>query len=62
LHEGKVVVRWLDDRGVPFFTPARAKARGVYATLTGLREELGLSPVRGPGDNPMIFFRMPQAR
>ena len=62
LHEGRVVVRWLDGRGVPFFTPSRAKARGVYETLTGLREELGLSPVRGPGDNPMIFFRMPQRR
>jgi predicted O-methyltransferase YrrM len=62
LHEGKVVVRWLRERGVPFFTPSRAKARGVYETLTGLREELGLSPVRGSGDNPMIFFRMPQAR
>jgi predicted O-methyltransferase YrrM len=62
LHEGKVVVRWLEERGVEFFTPSRAKARGVYETLTGLREELGLSPVRGAGDNPMIFFRMPQAR
>jgi predicted O-methyltransferase YrrM len=61
LHEGKVVVRWLDARGVEFFTPSRAKARGVYETLTGLREELGLAPVRGAGANPMIFFRMPQA-
>ncbi len=62
LHEGKVVVRWLDERGAPFFTPSRAKARDVYETLTGLRAELGLSPVRGPGDNPMIFFEMPQER
>jgi predicted O-methyltransferase YrrM len=60
LHEGKVVVRWLDERGVPFFTPSRAKAREAYEALTGLRAELGLSPVRGPGDNPMIFFEMPQ--
>lgn len=59
LHEGKVVVRWLDERGVAFFTPSRAKARDVYDTLTGLRAQLGLSPVRGPGDNPMIFFEMP---
>jgi hypothetical protein len=60
LHEGKVVVRWLDEHGVPFFTPSRAKARDVYAALTALRNELGLSPVRGPGNNPMIFFEMPQ--
>jgi predicted O-methyltransferase YrrM len=61
LHEGRVVVRWLGRRGTAFFTPSRAKAREVYETLTGLRAELGLSPVRGPGDNPMIFFRMPAA-
>jgi hypothetical protein len=24
-----------------------------------LRAELGLSPIRGDGDNPMIFFTMP---
>jgi predicted O-methyltransferase YrrM len=59
LHEGKVVVRWLDERGVPFFTPSRAKARDVYDRLTALREELGLAPVRGSGANPMIFFEMP---
>ena len=59
LHEGKVVVRWLNERGVPFFTPSRARARATYDTLTALREELGLAPVRGPGDNPMIFFSMP---
>jgi predicted O-methyltransferase YrrM len=65
LHEGKVVVRWLRERGVPFFTPSRAKARGVYETLTGLREELGLLGGRrppAPPHNPMIFFEMPQAR
>jgi predicted O-methyltransferase YrrM len=59
LHEGKVVVRWLDERGVPFFTPSRAKSRATYDELTALRKELGLAPVRGPGDNPMIFFAMP---
>jgi hypothetical protein len=62
LHEGAVVVRWLRQRGAPFFTPSRAKARGAYTALTGLREELGLAPVRGPGANPMIFFEMPQRR
>jgi predicted O-methyltransferase YrrM len=59
LHEGRVVVRWLDGRGTPFFTSARAKARATYDALNALREELGLSPVRGAGDNPMIFFMMP---
>ncbi len=59
LHEGRVVVRWLDERRTPFFTPSRAKARPVFDELTALRDELGLEPVRGPGDNPMIFFRKP---
>ncbi|WP_219417150.1 class I SAM-dependent methyltransferase [Pseudonocardia nigra] len=58
-HEGKVVVRWLDERGVPFFTPSRAKAKADYAALNALRDELGLEPIRGAGNNPMIFFRMP---
>jgi predicted O-methyltransferase YrrM len=59
LHEGRVVVRWLEAQGTPYFTPSRARARAVYDELTALRAELGLEPVRGPGDNPMVFFRMP---
>ena len=62
LHEGKVVVRWLDERGVPFFTPSRAKSRTAYDTLTVLRQDLGLAPIRGDGDNPMIFFEMPHGQ
>ncbi|MHA6624008.1 class I SAM-dependent methyltransferase [Pseudonocardia sichuanensis] len=62
LHEGKVVVRWLDERGVPFFTPSRAKSRTAYDTLTVLRQDLGLAAIRGAGDNPMIFFEMPAPR
>jgi predicted O-methyltransferase YrrM len=58
-HEGRVVVRWLDEQGAPYFTPSRARARAVFDELTELRRELGLAPVRGPGDNPMIFFRKP---
>lgn len=61
LHEGRVVVRWLDARRTPFFTPSRAKARATYNTLNALRTELGLAPVRGAGTNPMIFFTMPGA-
>lgn len=59
LHEGRVVVRWLDERGTPYFTPSRARARRVYGELNALRDELGLPPVRGAGDNPMIYFVMP---
>jgi predicted O-methyltransferase YrrM len=62
LHEGRVVVRWLDGRGVPFFTPSRAKARANFDALNALRTELGLAEIRGAGDNPMIFFTMPGGR
>ena len=61
LHEGRVVVRWLGDRGIPYFTPSRARSRATFDAITALRRELGLPPVRGDGDNPMIFFRMPAA-
>jgi hypothetical protein len=59
LHEGRVVVRWLRDRDVRFFTPSRARARATFDAVKAVREELGLEAVRGDGDNPMIFFRMP---
>jgi len=59
LHEGRVVVRWLARKDVPFFTPSRARARAGYDALNALRTELGLAPVRGAGDNPMIYFLMP---
>jgi predicted O-methyltransferase YrrM len=59
MHEGKVVVRWLGEKGVPFFTPSRARSRADYKALNALRDELGLAPIRGAGDNPMIFFTMP---
>jgi predicted O-methyltransferase YrrM len=60
LHEGRVVVRWLEEQDTPYFTPSRARARAVFDELNALREELGLEAVRGPGDNPMIFFRKPR--
>jgi predicted O-methyltransferase YrrM len=58
-HEGKVVVRWLAGKDVPFFTPSRARARANFDALNALRDELGLAPIRGAGDNPMIYFTMP---
>jgi hypothetical protein len=61
LHEGRVVVRWLDAHGVSWFTPSRARARLAYEELTELRRMLELPPVRGAGDNPMIFFQTPTA-
>ena len=58
-HEGRVVLRWLAEHDMAHFTPSRAHARSTFDQLNGLRQELGLEAVRGPGNNPMIFFRMP---
>ena len=57
--KGSVVLRWLDEHGIPFFTAARRKAPDVQRRLIALKDELGLGePVRVSRTNPMIFFRM----
>ncbi|MFD9964933.1 class I SAM-dependent methyltransferase [Amycolatopsis sp. NPDC058986] len=55
--EGVEVLRWLDGRGIRYFTAAPARAREVYRRLTQVRTELGLTqPVHTGTDNPMLFF------
>ncbi|MFF0436277.1 class I SAM-dependent methyltransferase [Streptomyces sp. NPDC004327] len=59
LSEGSVIVKWLRDNGIEFFTPSPAKAPEVRERLTAVKQELGLGePVRAKGDNPMIFFTL----
>lgn len=59
-HEGRVVVRWLADKNVDYFTAAAAKEPGNYKALNELKQEIGLgTPVRDGKDNPMIFFNLP---
>lgn len=57
--EGAVVLRWLDARGVGWFTPARRRAREVFEQLLELRAGLGLVGARGTTVNPMLWFTMP---
>jgi predicted O-methyltransferase YrrM len=57
--EGAVVLRWLDARGVGWFTPARRRAREVFEQLLELRAGLGLAGARGTTVNPMLWFTMP---
>lgn len=60
LSEGKVIIAWLADKGVPYFTASPAHAPETYAHLQDVKRELDLdTPVRSPKHNPMIFFRMP---
>jgi predicted O-methyltransferase YrrM len=59
-HEGRVVVRWLADKNVDYFTAAAAKEPGHYKALNEVKQEIGLgTPVRDSKDNPMIFFNLP---
>jgi hypothetical protein len=53
------VVRWLDARGVPWFTAARRHAPTNLAAIDEVRAELGLTGARGTTVNPMIFFSLP---
>jgi predicted O-methyltransferase YrrM len=59
--EGAEVMRWLDERGVPWFTAARRHARANLAAIDEVRAELGLTGARGTTVNPMIFFRLPES-
>lgn len=60
LTEGAVLLAWLKEHDVDYFTPSKARARSVYDQLNRLREQLGLSEAVHSGqDNPMLFFRTP---
>ena len=59
-HEGRVVVRWLGEHDVEYFTASAPKAPQVYRALNELKQELGMgTPVRTGKDNPMIYFNLP---
>ncbi|MBC8090348.1 MAG: class I SAM-dependent methyltransferase [Pseudonocardia sp.] len=57
--EGAAVLRWLQARGVAWFTPSRKRAPSAFAELIALRTELGLTGARGTVANPMLWFTMP---
>ncbi|AHH94677.1 hypothetical protein GCM10010174_37700 [Kutzneria viridogrisea] len=55
--EGAVLLGWLADRNIDYFTPSAKRAPEHNAALRGLKAELGLAePVRTSRDNPMVFF------
>ncbi|MFC9230869.1 class I SAM-dependent methyltransferase [Streptomyces decoyicus] len=58
--EGSVIVKWLAEQNIEFFTPSTAKAPQVTEQLAVVKKELGLDePVRNSDHNPMIFFTLP---
>ncbi|MFI5491566.1 class I SAM-dependent methyltransferase [Actinoplanes sp. NPDC051859] len=58
--EGRVVLSWLAEKSVAYFTPSRLAAAPVNRELKAVKERLGLQqPVHDGRDDPMLFFRMP---
>ncbi len=59
LSEGSVVLKWLADKGIAYFTASRKAAPGVYDRIMQHRVKLGLAePIHSGRDNPMIFFQL----
>ena len=57
--EGAVVLKWLRDKGIPYFTAAGAHAPDVHVQIMALKQELGIGESVHTGrDNPMIFFAL----
>ncbi|MGP3980491.1 hypothetical protein [Streptomyces sp. KR80] len=55
-----MIIKWLAERDIDFFTPSTAKAPQVTDQLAEVKRELRLDePVRTSRDNPMIFFALP---
>lgn len=58
--EGSVIIKWLAEKNIEFFTPSTAKAPEVTRELAEVKKELGLDePVRDSDHNPMIYFTLP---
>ena len=57
--EGAVLVRWLNEQSVDYFTPSARRAPEAFAELLAVKRELGLAePVRPGRHNPMVFFEI----
>lgn len=59
--EGPVVLDWLKQRGIDYFTAARGQNSAGYAAIKATKQRLGLGePVVGVhGVDPAIYFTMP---
>jgi len=62
--EGPVVLDWLQQRGIDYFTAAHDENRAAYDAIEQHKQQLGLGEpiIRHPGVNPAIFFTMNSAR
>lgn len=57
--EGQVVLEWLAEHDVPYFTAARKNSPKMFEAINEVRAELGLTGARGSTKNPMIWFDLP---
>jgi hypothetical protein len=59
LSEGSVVLKWLADQEIDYFTASRKAAPDSYERIMQHRQRLRFgSPIHSGQDNPMIFFRL----
>jgi predicted O-methyltransferase YrrM len=58
--EGAVLMRWIRELKVDWFTASRKRAPEAYTRLTEHRAALGLTEAVHDGtDNPMVYFHLP---
>jgi predicted O-methyltransferase YrrM len=58
--EGPVLLAWLEQRGIAYFTASPARAPDVYDALFAVKRALGLdAPIHESRKNPAVFFRLP---
>ncbi len=59
--ESRIVLHWLSEHGIPYFTAAPSANREVFDRLVTLRQELGVvGQIHSSTVNPSIYFRVPK--
>jgi hypothetical protein len=57
--EGEVIIEWLRERGIGYFTAARAKNKEGFQKLMLVKKRLGIGRlIHWTQTNPMIFFNI----
>lgn len=57
--EGKVIIDWLAAKGIPYFTPSKARAPQDYQRIQGLKSELSIAGrIHRADNNSMIYFKL----
>lgn len=59
-EEGGVLIRWLEERNIPYLTLSPRRAPEAAARIRAVKRELGLEArIHRADNNSMVFFRAP---